>query len=421
MYTGKYASEHGATHTDRHLSSDVPVLAEQLLNAGFKTGVFTGNLYLTEIFGMRRGFEESDFMRGRGSKLFEDGFNPRSFVTQNQFGSVSEKYRSASQEILSGPIMKNILNAIYFKYFHDSHETDLERSTQWDQKALASAKSFIKSNAENDKRFFCVVNLLGAHAPWPYDPERVRSIGINPEEIAPEEKWEWVAEHSADQWEFAASDIEFNKTERNILQHLYHSWVREVDGLAGELIDTIIDAGVDDETLCIITSDHGEMIAEDGVLGHNVVLNEPVVRVPLVLDGPSIESSIIEQPVSLKDIYGTILQWTGVDTDQPNLEGTNGVVLSETYGADPNRVRRVCESYPEREHVQQFFQKRQALFTETGFVEKRYGDEGVYGDVDLLENLESFLSELSVASNSEQEAELDQDIQERLRHLGYAE
>ncbi|QIB74231.1 sulfatase-like hydrolase/transferase [Halogeometricum borinquense] len=421
MYTGKYASEHGATHKNRHLSQDVPVLAEQLQDAGFNTGVFTGNLYLTELFGMKRGFEESDFMRGRGSKLFDDGFNPRSFVTQNEFNSVTEKYKSVIQEVANGPVLKNMLNAAYFKFLHDPEETDIERSTRWDKKALTSAETFIRESAENNSNFFCVVNFLGAHAPWPYDPERIRAIGVEPEEIAPDHEWERVAKHSADQWEYAAGDIEFDEKEQTMLRHLYESWVREVDELAGELLDALSDTGVHEETLCIVTSDHGEMICESGVLGHNVVLDDPVVRVPLVLDGPNIESSVIKQPVSLKDIYGTVLKQTGVDTKQTGLEDSDGAVLSETYGADPSRIKRVDASYPDREQVKRFFQKRQALFTENSFVEKRYGDNEIHGNKKLLEQFESFLSELSVASSSRQEEDIDGDVQERLQHLGYAE
>lgn len=51
MYTGKSPREHGAVSTHRYLTTGHEKLAERLSNAGFRTGVFTPNLFLSETFG----------------------------------------------------------------------------------------------------------------------------------------------------------------------------------------------------------------------------------------------------------------------------------------------------------------------------------------------------------------------------------
>jgi uncharacterized sulfatase len=419
MYTGKYATEHGATLENRVLSTDVTTLAELLKNAGIKTGVFTGNLYLSETFGVQRGFEYADFMKGRGTKYFSEGFDPSAFLTRQGVGhDLIKKYVAISNAILDGPIFKNLANAVYAKIRSNDNRKNIKK---FDIKAVSSAKDFIHQQVNMDNRFFSVVNLLGAHEPWSYDYEKLRAIDIEPTDIAPVERWKQVANYSSQQWQYAAGDLEFSKKEEKMLELLYESWVHGVDKLAGELVNFLAEINAQDDTLIIITSDHGHMICENDVLGHNVTLDESMTHVPLVMDGPTVGQKVIDHPVSLKDIYGTILSRTGVASVETTLSEKKDHVISETHGSDPDRVSKTNSDYPDLQNIQRYFQKRRALFTKNSWIEKIYDSEEIRGDESLLSSLDKAVSELDISNLSRKKPTVEKGVQERLKNLGYAE
>jgi arylsulfatase A-like enzyme len=62
-----------------------------------------------------------------------------------------------------------------------------------------------------------------------------------------------------------------------------------------------------DETLVIITADHGEEVFEHGVASHQQP-NEETSRVPLILIGPGVPVGLrVEKPVGLVDLMPTVL------------------------------------------------------------------------------------------------------------------
>jgi choline-sulfatase len=76
-------------------------------------------------------------------------------------------------------------------------------------------------------------------------------------------------------------------------------------------------SGADDNGFrrVIYTSDHGEALGAQGLLG-KFQLYEPSVGVPLILAGPDVPTGmVIEEPVSHIDLYPTILDSFGIDAD----------------------------------------------------------------------------------------------------------
>jgi arylsulfatase A-like enzyme len=74
----------------------------------------------------------------------------------------------------------------------------------------------------------------------------------------------------------------------------------------------------------VVAGDHGESLGEHGRFGHGRSLSEPEVRVPLVICAPQIPPSRIGRPVSLLDLYPTLLIAAGV----PVPRGLPGVDLA---------------------------------------------------------------------------------------------
>ncbi len=96
------------------------------------------------------------------------------------------------------------------------------------------------------------------------------------------------------------------------LRSRYLGEVEYVDDRLALLEETLRETGLWDETLLIITSDHGEEFQEHGTLRHGNNLNRELIRVPLILTGGAMKGNAgqrIETTVSLLDLYPTILDF----------------------------------------------------------------------------------------------------------------
>jgi arylsulfatase A-like enzyme len=86
-----------------------------------------------------------------------------------------------------------------------------------------------------------------------------------------------------------------------------------------------------DNTLVIVTSDHGEAFGEHGDWHHGRSVHQPESRVPLIIFGPGVPASrVVETPVSLRDVPATIMGLAGFGTDSP-LAGSS---LAASWSAD---------------------------------------------------------------------------------------
>lgn len=415
MFTGRYPTEHGVTTYETRLDSFQPTLAQHLADTGRKTGLFSSNAWVSETYGLDRGFEVHELSQSDYFKLFDDGID---FFLRFHAEDAGFR-RVATDSIIENPSPKNVANLLYvlykefFRHVVNTGITDL--SPRWDEHTVEACRAFIRENAANDVGFFAVVNLIQAHSPWIYDIQRLQSIGVTPSAVADDETWEDIAENSDAQGDLAAGDIQFDETERSILTSLYNSWVHSVDTLAGKIVHTLDTENVRENTLLLITSDHGESIARDDILGHSVALHSDVTHVPLVMDGPGVPNVDINEIVSLKDIFGTILSSVDIEPHSPSLfddEGT-GVALSETDGGD---------AFEDKEKLAKRFGKRRAIFTEERRAEIHYDSDETVGPEELIEQLDSIIGELEERSAStHEEAEVGEAVKFQLRELGYME
>jgi len=122
----------------------------------------------------------------------------------------------------------------------------------------------------------------------------------------------------------------------------YDGCVRYLDQIVGQFIDDIKNQGDWDDTLLIITADHGEAMGENDVFFfHGLTVTPDQVRVPLLLK-PSkrlkMRSRLLDGPVSALDIAPTILEATGYDCSFLGAQGrslwselANGKVISPRF------------------------------------------------------------------------------------------
>lgn len=417
MFTGMYPTEHGATQMTRSLPSERTTIAETLTENGFVTGIFSANGFLTDTYQMTRGFNQHRFIRSDTDTLFQSGIDPVQFLREHT-GSFGKK--DILRAILDGPPIRNFSNFIYYKLLTNIRAYRYGTNTplhRWDNMVVDHANQFIEAATGRSSHFFAFVNLIEAHAPWQYSPAVLRDIGVKPNDIAPPSRWKKVSEQSGKKFAYAKGNITFDETDRQILTHLYRSWVHRADSLAGELLQALESLGIREDTLVVLTSDHGELIADRNDLGHTTSVGEDVAHVPLAMNGPGVPSETVSEAVSLKDIYGTILENVGLSTHSPSLfdESAQGAALIETSGPYKNRA----EDY--REHAPWLCGKKRALYTRGSSVERHYFMDEVYGDEDLLEDLNAFVHSLSKHQPDDEGVSTvdDSAVRDRLDDLGY--
>jgi arylsulfatase A-like enzyme len=92
----------------------------------------------------------------------------------------------------------------------------------------------------------------------------------------------------------------------------YDEGIRYVDDRLGEVLEALKQRGLYDNTLVIVTADHGEEFLEHGMLGHGESLYDEVIRVPLIVKFPCPGSHCghrrIDSQVELVDIFPTLMQ-----------------------------------------------------------------------------------------------------------------
>jgi arylsulfatase A-like enzyme len=94
----------------------------------------------------------------------------------------------------------------------------------------------------------------------------------------------------------------------------YDASIARVDEAIGVLLDDLRARGELDNTIVVITSDHGEQFGEHGLVEHGNSLYTQVLRVPLVLRYPARVPGrlVVNTPVTLRDLAATITDLAGL-------------------------------------------------------------------------------------------------------------
>jgi arylsulfatase len=107
------------------------------------------------------------------------------------------------------------------------------------------------------------------------------------------------------------------------------------DRSIGRILGALDSAGFAHNTVIVVTSNHGELLLEHNVVGHEL-LYDPVLHIPLVVVDPrQAESRRVSQPVELQDIAPTLLSWAGATVPR-EMQGRSLVPLLEQSGTIPD-------------------------------------------------------------------------------------
>jgi arylsulfatase A-like enzyme len=169
---------------------------------------------------------------------------------------------------------------------------------------------WIREFAESREPFFIFLNFNTSH--MPYDPAPGhRELFVD--DTRSQERVAYLEGMKGDVLGIHGLDPE----DFEIMRELYAAELHMVDWDLGRVLTALESSGLLEETLVIVTGDHGENIGEQGVVGHSLGMYEPTLRVPLILRFPERfpPGAVRDELVSLVDVMHTVLDVCGISAD----------------------------------------------------------------------------------------------------------
>jgi arylsulfatase A-like enzyme len=267
LWTGLYPAVHGVKMEGTGMSrlpQKLDVLAQKLGDAGLHTIAVTGNGYVNAEGGYARGFKE---------------------------------FRNLMREA-------NVANGVIFG-----------------KTIVDLALSRLDANRERPTYLF--FGTIDNHAPW-----MARKPWIDT--YSPNYKGPFQEFASAEALGFKPMSMGCSvippQPEIDRLRAIYDSAISYQDEQVGRVVAKLKDWGIWDQTLFVITSDHGEEFFEDRRCGHGGSLRDSLVRVPLLVHDPArFPAAVVDEGVEAVDLMPTILE----ALDKPVPEAVQGESLIE--------------------------------------------------------------------------------------------
>lgn len=133
---------------------------------------------------------------------------------------------------------------------------------------------------------------------------------------------------------------------RNLVRS-YLACTSFVDAQIGRILAALSDAGLRDNTIVVVWSDHGWHLGEKGITGKNTLWDE-ATRVPLIFAGPGVSpGGRCAQPVELLDIYPTLIELCGLQP-RDDLEGIS--LVPQLQNSSATRERPAITSHNQGNH-----------------------------------------------------------------------
>ncbi|MFN8543615.1 MAG: sulfatase-like hydrolase/transferase [Candidatus Binatia bacterium] len=93
----------------------------------------------------------------------------------------------------------------------------------------------------------------------------------------------------------------------------YYCMVAQLDHAIGRVLETLAATGQADDTLVIVTTDHGELLGDHQMLFKGPLHYDGLLRVPLLVRGPGVvRGAVVREPVGTIDLVPTVLDLAGL-------------------------------------------------------------------------------------------------------------
>ncbi len=267
LFTGRWAHQLSVSWT-RSLTPSAPTMAEDLAAAGYRTGAFSANhAYVSWEFGVLRGFaRKDDYVPSVGGIANSSAF-----------------LRWAYKQI---PLRHGL--GMYDNLDRRGGESVRDHFLDW------------LRGGDQSRPFFAFLNMYDAHDPYlpgaPFD-----TLFGYPRNAPGGERLRVRRLSNAD-------PLTLNASDNARMRDQYDGAIARMDHILGQMLDTLVHRGVLENTIVVITSDHGEAFGEHRAFGHGTSVHPEEVRIPLVVVYPRAVPAgrRVDAVVSLRDVSATI-------------------------------------------------------------------------------------------------------------------
>ena len=180
---------------------------------------------------------------------------------------------------------------------------------------------FLENCDPENENVFLMSSFIHPHppfcppAPWnklyrgfdmipPYEPE-----GYNRDDIAP-----MMAKS------FEVNRLGVSKLDALRLRNFYYACVSFVDYQVGRIVETLKKKGMYEDTLIVVSADHGEMLGDYQNFGKRCMLS-PAARVPFFIKAPGVAHEERDEVASLIDLAPTLLSLSDIPYDKNEFDG----------------------------------------------------------------------------------------------------
>ncbi|MHC4453451.1 MAG: sulfatase family protein, partial [Planctomycetota bacterium] len=406
IFTGLYARSHGAHFTKndpagRALSEKFHTLAEGLLEKGYFTaGVVANSGYITHHFGMNQGF------------LYYNQAIALSFFGKN----------NATKPYLIRKSMRDFLAPLFPRAYNELINRTAEDINR-------EVFTLLDNKAKQESPFFFFINYMDAHNPYIPPPPYDKLFPGKDETFT-------MAHYTTLSQEVMKLNRKVSTEESRHLLSQYDGGIAYIDFHIGKLIEKLKGLELYDNSIIIITSDHGEVFGERDLFNHAVSVYQDQIWIPLIIKYPNInEGRLVNEPASVVDLMPTILDVLKYEIP----EGIQGKSLLEH---DPGESREIIgESFPSGHLLTthpRFNRIERAVFSwPYKYIESTAGKKELYDlskdpketrniynekDIisrDLAERLNNWLKMTTPEIQSNNKEKLKDDALKRLKALGY--
>lgn len=285
MLTGTYPSHHQVGIGEGpcgNIPESMTTVPEMLAERGYHTTCISQNLYAGEATGL--------------DKRFHEYINP-----------------SFSYDLQTYPHILSLLKYCLQAWKHSGGlSADKQRHpTSYIINDVAKRK--LKSLELHPNPFFLYIHDNTPHRPY-LPPRSFVDQYLDHVQIDAGEALAFAKDMHENTYEYIANGLPFSDDEWEMLLAMYDSVLAYTDACLGSLLD-YVQSNLEN-TVIVVTSDHGELFGEHGLLGHHIVLNDAVTHVPLVVYGLPELVDQTEEIVQHIDIMQTLVELAGADTTQ---------------------------------------------------------------------------------------------------------
>lgn len=442
LFTSLVPSSHGSTWIDqeesseaifRPLGEDIKTLAEVLKENGYITAAFIANgILFSTSSGMNQGFDDyfdNPHPYNEGLVLMP------SFLGLLHFRVNSNKLRRAIERIDSLFIkMANYIYDVNYRWFPLNYE-NIHLPTQ---KGADNINHDVLKWIENNDNtpFFLFINYFEPHEQYiPHEgfmSDIIRGYKgqINYKSFPRGYSCRFMNDPSI----LSSSDIEY-------LKALYIGEVRFVDHHIGMLLNDLKKRGLYDDSLIILTSDHGESLGDHNLLNHGNFLYNELLHVPFLVKFPDNKYGGRRKTklVGLIDVMPSLLKVIGIDSVKGMQGNDNMFDFSFSSDADDRFI--AGEVYRTKRFIncdKKFDRDLHSLISsEWKIIEASNGTRELYNMVKdpgellsvdsenpevfqyLIDRLQEYFSDKRREGGDDILEETKKDIMEKLKALGY--